>query len=204
MVREPILSPVPILELRPTQITIGMREVRAKEKTWQQRDKKKRAEFLGRHMIPIVRGPKGRNYVVDHHHLSLALHNAGVKSVLVIAIADLRTLTDDAFWVYLDHRGWTHPYDAKGRRCGFDRIPHRLVDLKDDPYRSLAGELRRMGGFAKETTPFSEFIWADFLRRHIARKAVLGDFSAALETAMKLAKSAEASYMPGWCGPHPD
>ena len=30
MVREPILKPVPIDELRPTQITVGMEEVRAK------------------------------------------------------------------------------------------------------------------------------------------------------------------------------
>ncbi|MBC7636797.1 MAG: chromosome partitioning protein ParB, partial [Acetobacteraceae bacterium] len=29
-VREPILHPVPIADLRPTQITVGMREVAAK------------------------------------------------------------------------------------------------------------------------------------------------------------------------------
>ena len=40
-----------------------------------------------------------------------------------------------------------------------------MKDLVDDPFRSLAGELRRVGGYAKDTTPFSEFLWADFLRR---------------------------------------
>src|SRR3974377_1798791 len=40
----------------------------------------------------------------------------------------------------------------------------------DDPFRSLAGELRRAGGFAKDTTPFSEFLWPDFLRRQMSRK----------------------------------
>ena len=35
-VREPILHSVPIAELRPTQITVGMREVTAKQKRWQQ------------------------------------------------------------------------------------------------------------------------------------------------------------------------
>ena len=35
-VREPLLKPVPITELRPTQITVGMREVKAKRKRWRE------------------------------------------------------------------------------------------------------------------------------------------------------------------------
>jgi hypothetical protein len=203
-VREPILHPIAIADLRPTQITVGMREVSAKQKSWQRQDPKKKAEFLGRHMIPVVRGPKDRLYVLDHHHLSLALHNEGVKEVLVSAVVDLRTLSKDEFWIYLDNRSWVHPYDAAGRRRDFADIPKRISGLKDDPYRSVAGELRRMGGFAKDTTPFSEFLWADFMRRRLARSAVEEDFDNAIEQAMKLAKSEEASYLPGWCGPHVD
>jgi hypothetical protein len=44
---------------------------------------------------------------------------------------------------------------------------------------SLAGELRLAGGYAKDTTPFSEFLWADFLRRRIKRQNVEKDFDAA-------------------------
>jgi hypothetical protein len=200
-VREPLLHPTPIAELRPTQITVGMREVRAKQKRWQQQDEKKKAEFLGRHMIPVIRGPKGRFFVVDHHHLSLALHLEGVESVLVTVMADLRTLADDEFWVFLDNRNWVHPYDAAGRRCNFEKIPRRIAGLRDDPFRSLAGELRRIGGFGKDTTPFSEFLWADFLRRRIDRAMAKNQFAKALKQAMKLAKSQEAHYLPGWCGP---
>jgi hypothetical protein len=203
-VREPVLHTVPIIELRPTQITVGMREVRAKQKSWQQQEAKKRAEFLGRHMIPVIRGPKDRLYVLDHHHLSLALHNEGVENVLVSAVVDLRTLSKDEFWVYLDNRCWAHPYDASGRRRDFDDIPGKISGLKDDPFRSVAGELRRIGGFAKDTTPFSEFLWADFLRRQIKRKTVEVNFSHALEKALQLAKSRDAGYLPGWCGPTPE
>ncbi len=203
-VREPVLHTVPIAELRPTQITVGMREVRAKQKSWEQQDKNKKAEFLGRHMIPVIRGPKGRLYVIDHHHLSLALHNEGVESVHVTSVADLRNLADDEFWTYIDNRSWVHPYDASGRRRDFDEIPKKISGLKDDPFRSVAGELRRMGGFAKDTTPFSEFLWADFMRRRISRSVAKDDFEKALKQAMKLAKSEEASYLPGWCGPHVD
>jgi hypothetical protein len=203
-VREPLLHPVPIADLRPTQITVGMREVKAKQKSWQQFDKKKKAEFLGRHMIPVIRGPRDRLYVIDHHHLSLALHNEGVKDVLVTSVADLRKLPDDAFWIYLDNRSWVHPYDASGRRRDFTQIPRKISGLKDDPYRSIAGELRRIGGFAKDTTPFSEFLWADFMRRRISRSLTKQDFPKALKQAYKLAKSEDAGYLPGWCGPHVD
>ena len=101
----------------------------------------------------------------------------------------------------LDHRSWVHPYDAEGRRRTVREIPKSVVGLKDDPFRSLAGELRRAGGFAKDTTPFSEFLWADFLRRRMKRKLVQKRFRSALVEALKLAKSQEAHYLPGWCGP---
>jgi hypothetical protein len=73
--------------------------------------------------------------------------------------------------------------------------------LEDDPYRSLAGELRRAGGYAKQGTPYTEFLWADAMRERINRKMVEKDFDRALEQALKFAKSAEADYLPGWCGP---
>jgi hypothetical protein len=200
-VREPILHPVPIEDLRPTQITVGMREVGEKRERWREYKGKKKSEYLGQHMIPVILGPKQRPYVIDHHHLSRALLDEGEKHVLVTVVADLKALEPDAFWIVLDHRGWVHPYDEDGQRRAFRAIPKSVGDLLDDPFRSLAGELRRAGGFAKETTPFSEFLWADFLRRRIERKAVEKDFAKAMEKALALAKSQEAHYLPGWCGP---
>ena len=91
-----------------------------------------------------------------------------------------------------------------GHRCPYADLPRNIKGLKNDPYRSLAGELRNIGGFAKDSTPFSEFLWADFLRGRIKAKAIKADFSAALAEAMRLAKSGEADYLPGWCGPHGD
>jgi hypothetical protein len=203
--REPILQPIPIVTLRPTQMTVGMREVEEKRKRlreyWQQhKSKKKQGEFLGRHMIPVVFGPDKRHYVVDHHHLARALHEEGVEDILVTVIADLTMVDRDAFWGVLDNHRWVYPYDAKGERCHFKDIPKTVAALKDDPFRSLAGELRRVGGFAKDTTPFSEFLWADFLRRKMSRKSVADNFAKAVEKALGLAKSKDAVYLPGWCG----
>jgi hypothetical protein len=199
--REPILTPVPIAELRPTQITVGMREVEEKRQRWRERAERDGGKFLGQHMIPVLLGPKQRHYVIDHHHLARALQEEGVKNILVTVVADLHALQKSSFWVVLDNRGWCHPYAADGRRRDFDDIPTAVSDLVDDPYRSLAGELRQAGGFAKDVTPFSEFIWADFLRRRIKPKQVKADFSSALAMALKLAKSQDADYLPGWCGP---
>ena len=75
--------------------------------------------------------------------------------------------------------------------------------MTDDPFRSLAGELRRLGGFAKDSTPFSEFLWADFLRRRIKSKAAEKDFKASLAHALELSRSQEAAYLPGWCAAQP-
>jgi hypothetical protein len=178
-----------------------MREVKSKRKSWREHPDRKKPDFLGRHLIPVVWGPKEEFYVIDHHHLSLALHQEGVKQIATTIMADLRRLPREAFWIYLDNRGWLHPFDTRGRRCSYEDIPRRLWDLADDPYRSLAGELRLSGGFAKDTTPFSEFLWADFLRRRLKPRLLEDDFAQALVRAMKLAKSPEADFLPGWCGP---
>lgn len=204
--REPVLHPVPILSLRPTQMTVGLREVEEKRRRWRAHTskKKKEGERLAEHMIPVVLGPGKRHYVVDHHHLARALHEEGIKHVAITVIADLSMVDRDAFWVVLDSRRWVYPYDAKGERHHYKDLPKTVAGLKDDPFRSLAGELRRMGGYAKDTTPFSEFLWADFLRRRLSRKAVEADFPKATERSLALAKSKDAIYLPGWCGPASD
>jgi hypothetical protein len=200
-IREPVLKPVLIVDLRPTQMTVGLREVKAKRKELRAREAKKIGKFLDSHMIQAVLGPGKRHYVIDHHHLARALQDEGFEQILVTVVADLSMLELDEFWIFADHRSWVHPYDDKGRRRDFSEIPKSIDKLSDDPFRSLSGELRRAGGFAKDTTPFSEFLWADFFRRRMKRKSVADEFSNALKQAMQLAKSQEARYLPGWCGP---
>jgi hypothetical protein len=118
-VREPLLEPVAILDLRPTQITVGMREVKAKRKHWRDESGKQGEKFLGKHMIPVILGPKHRYYVIDHHHLARALHDEGVKDVAVTIIANLSKLDQDSFWYVMENRDWTHPFvDGRRNSCG--------------------------------------------------------------------------------------
>lgn len=111
------------------------------------------------------------------------------------------------FWLARDsHEEWlcaaahSHPYDAKGRRREYETIPKRLNALQDDPYRSLAGFVRRGGGYAKDATPFSEFLWADFFRPQISAKLLQQAFGRAVTKGIALARSDAASYLPGWTG----
>src|ERR1700689_140487 len=150
----PSVRPVPISDLRPTQITVGLGEVELRRSHWRQQQGKKAARFLGKHMIPVILGPSGHHYLIDNHHLARALYDEGVKSVLTLVIADLRKLETEAFWFVMDNRDLLHPFDEQGRRCSHTDLPGSVKDLRDDPFRTLAGELRGARGFAKETIPF--------------------------------------------------
>jgi hypothetical protein len=197
---EPALNPVKIATLRPTQMTVGMAEVEFKRKSWRKRAETDGSAFLGNHMIPCVVGPKGNYWVIDHHHLALALHLEGVEHVLVVTIADLSKLDKKRFMTFMDNRNWLHPYDEHGDRREPDDLPKKLTKMIDDPYRSLAGEVREHGGYAKDTTPYAEFLWADFFRPRIkvtSGKPISDD---TLTTALSLAHSHKAAYLPGWCG----
>ena len=190
--------------LRPTQMTIGFREVERKRKEWDEASSEKRVELLHLHTVPAVIGPKGRFYITDHHHFVRALELAGSEVIAVYVLADLSALPKDEFWTVLDNSAWCHAYDAVGKRCSLSAIPKAFTQLQDDPYRSIAGELIRRGDCAKNDHPFSEFLWADFMRRRIDVSLVDQDFDAALAKAAELSKAGAASNLPGWCGTNGD
>lgn len=196
----PVLHPVSVDELRPTQMTVGLREVALKRKELRALPANKKDDFLGLHFIPAVIGPKGRPFVVDHHHLARALHEEGMEKVLISVLADLSQLAKDEFLIFLDNRAWMHPFDASGKRCAYEDLPKTVDKLVDDPYRSLAGEVRRAGGYAKDTTPFAEFLWADFFRRRIDAGQLADGFDKAAKKATALARDKSASHLPGWSG----
>jgi hypothetical protein len=191
---------VALADLRPTQMTVGFREVALKRKQWQEADLQQRVELLRSHTVPAVIGPKGKHYIIDHHHFALALSEEGAPEVAVYVMADLQKLPKSEFWTFLDNSAWCHAYDVDGNRRELSAIPKKLSDLADDPYRSLVGALYRAGGLAKSHAPFYEFLWADFLRRRVPLQMVATDPDGALKTALKLAKSKDAKSLPGWCG----
>jgi hypothetical protein len=192
---------VAITALRPTQITVGMHEVAIKRDRIRAKMAMKGQTTPFNRAVPIVVGPGNSYFMIDRHHFVRALYDAGVKDVAVKIVADVGRLRRDHFWPELNRRGWTHPIDDLGRRQAYDNIPASVGMLIDDPFRSLASALRRMGGYRKIEVPFSEFRWADFLRQRIDRTVVEREFENAIRLATGLAASAEAKHLPGWRGP---
>ena len=196
--QSPALVRAKLLQLRPTQFSVGFAEVAAKAADWKRLKKKDRAQAIESHVFPAVLGLDHEFYITDHHHLGLALLQEGVKDVWVTKLDDMSWLEPQIFWRTLEFRGWAHLYDQQGRRRTFIDMPRKLTQLKDDPYRSLAGLVRVSGGYAKDETPFSEFLWADFFRPHIARNQIKSQQNQAVRAAIKLAHSRRARYLPGW------
>jgi hypothetical protein len=197
-VYHPLLSVAPA-KLRPTQFTVGLREVADKRAAWQAMGHKKRKALLASHWFPGVLGPKQRVYIVDHHHLGLALLEEGVKEVPVMIQRDFSWLQPEVFWRTMEFNRWAHPYDQHGSRIDYAKIPTGLAALVDDPFRTLAARVREAGGCAKDATPYAEFLWADFYRRQL--KWAGGRISSKLlQQALLLAHSHETAYLPGWAG----
>lgn len=187
-------------QLHPTQITVGKIEVAQKRMAWAGMGKKARAAALESHWFPSILGPDGKYFIVDHHHFGLALLEEGVTEVWLLVLKDLSWLEPPVFWNVMDHHQWAHPYDDRGARCDFDAVPAHLGFLRDDAYRSLAGAVRNGGGYAKDVTPFSEFLWADFFRGRMPLERIEQDFSKALSKGVRLARGRDARYLPGWSG----
>jgi len=154
---EPLLK-AELDDLRPTQITVGHAEVVIKRAQWAAMKTKERERQLAAHCFPAVKGPKGRFYIVDHHHLGLALREEGLDTVWVMQLADLSEVEGEVFWRMMEFHRWAHPFDHKGKRRGYEAIPESIDGLRDDPYRSLAGCVRNAGGYAKDTQPYAEFL----------------------------------------------
>ncbi|MCA0432178.1 MAG: chromosome partitioning protein ParB [Proteobacteria bacterium] len=191
---------MPVDALRPTQMAVGMRLVKLKAKNLRQLERRPQelVNSILANPIRVVLGPKQQAFVIDHHHLGLALLKEKFETAPLVVEADLSTQNVTAFWKEMQHRHWLRPVDHKGRPCRVADIPQRLEDLRDDPYRSLAGFVRMRGGFTKTSLPFMEFQWADYFRPLLPIELLRDDFDKAVKRALKLVHLPAASHLPGY------
>ncbi len=188
-------------DLRPTQITVGFKEVEKKRIEFGDLKPKQRQAKMCERLFPVVKGLEGKYFILDHHHAALAMLKEGATKIQAGLVEDLSDLSENAFWTYLDHFSWMHVYDKNGHKRSSSDIPVRLEDMVDDPYRSFAGDVRDAGGFSKPPEPFQEFLWANFFRERIASKLLKRDWDRAVKDALAMARSKDAKHIPGWCGP---
>jgi len=189
--------------LHPTQSAVGMREVElriAKMKRW---PAQRRERFLLEKTAPILIGPGNEVYLLDHHHLARMLLESRIKPLMYAEIkGNYAALSEHDFWALMKERQWVYLFDEAGRPLSDpSQLPRRIMDMRDDPYRSLSWLAREQGGYQDVGTPFLEFHWANFFRSRITIGPGRRGYDRALSAAMRLCHSAEAKGLPGYMRP---
>jgi hypothetical protein len=194
-----------VLELRPTQLSVGMIAVQNKETELASKTGSKVYAYQQKHPEPVVKGPGNALFITDHHHLALAMADLGIETTACQVVADYSGLDPRSFWAKMSEQHWVYLYDenGKGPRSPAD-LPRTVAGLKDDPYRSLASAVRDEGGFSKVSTPFAEFEWANYFRSSgISVADIRGNFRKSVEEASAIAAKHDACSLPGYNGPSP-
>lgn len=191
-------------DLSPTQFAVGYREVEFKAHKIKKMDHDELKDFLKEKPVPVIIGPGGKAYLIDHHHLARAVIDAGNPHKMYCKIeANWSKLDVQKFWSQMIAKNWAYLIDENGEGPRpTSALPPTVKGLKDDPYRSLAWAVREAGGYLKNTTPFSEFKWAEFFRSRIKLDINCSDkeFDSATKSALRLAQSPAASKLPGYKG----
>jgi hypothetical protein len=194
------MNTVKIDELRPTQFTHGLREIHRKTQFYQSLSGHDLDMAIAEKPVPVVLGPAGSRYAIDHHHVATALWHTGVKAMPAVLVADFSALSHSDFWLSMENRRWTYPYDAQSQRKSFSDMPAHIWDLADDEFRSLAASVRDAGGYEKTSVPLEEFRWADLFRTRLPYPRTDEEYAAVERQALKLAKSKLAAGLPGYVG----
>ncbi len=192
-----------ILNLHPTQFTVGMIEVDDRTTEVEAMYQFKFTKYMNMHLVPVVIGPNRVLYMTDHHHLSLALYDAGLRTIDVQVTQDWSNLSPAQFWSQMESSRQVYLYKDGQGPLSPNELPSNVLQLNDDIYRSLAWAVQDQGGFQKTSTLFQSFIWADFLRTRIVMSNLQNDFEGAVQAGIQIAQSPEAKGLPGYIGPQP-
>src|ERR1700761_7642422 len=95
------LHEIPLKQLRPTQMTVGFREVEEKRASWAKLGDKARRTEMDEQLFPVVKGPGKAFYLLDSHHTALALVHEKAEAVQAGLVKDLSHLDREAFWIFL-------------------------------------------------------------------------------------------------------
>jgi hypothetical protein len=202
--RNEALLEVPVAALRPTQLCVGMAEVRSRQADFSADSNRERRDYLGSKPVPLVRSGDGSLWMVDRHHRLRALLALRPEATAFGYVAlDLATDDHDTVLAELAQRGWMYLYDGRGLGPLPPRtLPTNLLGLQDDPYRSLVWKLKRERVVqAAPLIPFHEFRWGAWLRSRPLPPFSSLRLEPALPMARALARSGAASHLAGWQGP---
>lgn len=190
---------IAIYQLHPTQAVVGQREVERKTRKISDMDAEKLQRYIEKKTVPTVIGPDNELYMIDHHHTMTGFLESGRSDVcLTRIVAHLFDACESEFWHEMEQRHWVYLKNAQGQAILPSQLPAHLGHMENDPYRSLAGEVRDLDGFQKTDTPFAEFQWANFFRSRVPLGTSESDWKNAVRQATPLAHSPAAKALPGY------
>jgi hypothetical protein len=198
----PLLE-VPIAALQPTQMCVGLAEVRSRQRDFRAESGRQRRDYLGSKPVPLVRDATGALWMVDRHHRLRALIELDpAATAFGYLVLELDSHDRAQALAALQQRGWLYLHDGRGLGpLAPAALPTSLTGLQDDPYRSLVWKLKQEGVVAPAPLiPFHEFRWGAWLRRRPLPPFSSERLDPALPTARALARSAAAAHLAGWKG----
>jgi hypothetical protein len=191
---------VPVSILHPTQSSVGMKEVDMRVAKLRQFSPEKLQKYLRKKIAPIVIGPGGIPYLLDHHHLARALILSRASNVMFAEVKEnWSKLSEPEFWAKMKAQNWVYLRDETGKPISNPKyLPASIAAMRDDPYRSLSWLVREQGGYRETDDPYAEFQWADFFRARIQLANDTNALNQATAQAVKLAHSPDAHNLPGY------
>jgi hypothetical protein len=133
------------------------------------------------------------------------LYEVGASTTYCTIVDNLSDAKADDFWKHLKDNNEVYLEDQNGNPIKPNDLPTSVKDLRNDPFRSLAGAVRESCGFEKGDKSSSgedylEFQWADYLRSHwaqtgIAIKDIDTNFDNATNAALHLAAEKDAASL---------
>lgn len=197
---------IPVLSLHPTQFAVGMIDANDKAKKFQALTPKDQEKYLRKNPEPIVIGPNGEFYIIDHHHLATALNISQVESTYGIILENKSGMNEADFWNYMQDKNWIYPVDENGVKRSIEDLKKVFTvrDLKDDPNRTLAGQTRckvearcAEDQWLKQPIPFIEFLWAEHFRKTPSVVSALKEFGNSDFSKVTQAASLEVKRLKG-------
>lgn len=188
------------LNLKPTQAYVGMKSVEIKTKFFEKVDKEERHKYLKENPVPVIKGPNGEFFLVDHHHMSRSLLESDHRKLYIQVLYDWSDLSVSDFWEKMDSRGYAYLLNSAGQKISYLDLPVSVTMLQDDPFRSLAYFARKQGAYEKSPIPFAEFQWAAFYRTQFTAQDLETNWDETLKKALELSLTKEASNLPGYLG----
>ncbi len=194
-----------VLDLKPMQIPAGMIEVLEKAKDLRDMKPKEADAWLKERSVPIIEDYKGRKRPVDHHHETRAAWEAAIDDAYTHRYLDdelharLKNLPREQFYAVARAMGLFYDRDQFGAGPHDpNHLPEDVRSLADDPYRSVAWQVRKRGGYDKSPVPFAEFQWAQYFRARLKTYPTRADFEAAIAEALAIAHAPAAKDLPGY------